>query len=96
MNDNSQSHSSVKTYLLVFAGLGVLTALTVSLSYMHLSHKVGITLAGLIALAKCTLIAAFFMHLKSEKRGVSAFLFVGLIFVLVLIAAIVPDIGILK
>ncbi len=96
MNQPSPAHSSVKSYLLVFLGLAVLTGLTVSISYMHLAHRVAVTLAFVISLAKCALIAAFFMHLKSERIGVSAFLFVGLIFVAVLIAAIVPDIGLIK
>ena len=89
-------HPSVKTYLLVFAGLGFLTALTVSLSYMHLERPVGILAAALIAATKCTLIATFFMHLKSERRGITFTIFVGLFLVFVLLGAIIPDIGIVQ
>lgn len=96
MTAHSPSNSSVKTYLLVFLGLAILTGLTVSISYMHLAHRLAVALAFVISLAKCALIAAFFMHLKSEKLGVMAFLFVGLIFVAVLIAAVVPDIGLIN
>lgn len=86
--------TSTKTYLLVFAGLAVLTAATVALSYLGLSHGVGIALAALIALAKCSLIAAFFMHLKFENKGIWALVFTALFFVAVLILAIIPDIGV--
>lgn len=93
MTEPHANHGSIKTYLMVFVGLGLLTALTVSLSYLNLSHHTGIFLAALIALAKCALIAAFFMHLRSERLAVGAFFFVGLIFVIVLVAAVIPDIG---
>jgi caa(3)-type oxidase subunit IV len=96
MNHDTAAHSSVKTYLFVFVGLAILTGLTVSLSYMHLPHKLGILLAALISLSKCVLIASFFMHLKSEKMGIGAFLFVGLILVAVLIAALIPDVGFIR
>jgi caa(3)-type oxidase subunit IV len=92
----TSSHSNVKTYLLVFAGLAILTGLTVSLSYMGLSHGKGIFLAACIALTKCFLIATFFMHLKSEKRSIGAFFLIGVVFVIVLVAALIPDIGIVK
>lgn len=93
MSHESTAHSSVKTYLLVFLGLGILTGLTVSLSYMNFSHSVGITLAALISLAKCVLIATFFMHLKTERWGVWSFLLVGLILVAGLLITLIPDIG---
>lgn len=94
MEQSHQAHPSVKTYLMVFAALGALTALTVSLSYMNLARPVGILAAALIAASKCTLIATFFMHLKSERRGIAYTVFVGLFLVFVLIGALIPDIGI--
>lgn len=93
MNHETSTHSSVKTYLLVFVGLGILTGLTVSLSYMNFPHSVGITLAALISLAKCLLIATFFMHMKTERWTVRTFLLVGLCLVGVLLFALIPDIG---
>ena len=97
MDQHAQgNHPSVKTYLMVFVGLGILTALTVSLSYMGLSHPVGIAAAAAIAAAKCTLIATFFMHLKSERPGFTILLFVALFFIAVLVASLIPDIGIVR
>ena len=96
MSTQEQTHTSVKTYLCVFGALAVLTGLTVSLSYMGLSHGLGIFLAAMIALAKCSLIAIFFMHLRSESKGIYAIVLTGLFLVAVLVLAIIPDIGVMQ
>ena len=96
MTENAPAHAPVKTYLLVFAGLAALTALTVFLSYAHLPHGKAVLAAALIALTKCSLIAAFFMHLKSERRGIAALIFVALFFITVLVASLIGDLGILR
>jgi cytochrome c oxidase subunit 4 len=90
----SENHSvSTKAYLLVFGGLLILTGLTFGLSYLHLKHSVAITLAALIALTKCSLIAAFFMHLKFDSKSLTVIVFTALALVATLIFAIIPDIG---
>jgi caa(3)-type oxidase subunit IV len=94
MQNETHPHS-VKPYILVFVGLGILTGLTVFLSYMGLPRHTAIALAGLIALTKVTLIATFFMHLRLEKRGFVFLLLVALFFVAVLIASLIKDIGLL-
>ena len=43
---------------------------------------------------KCTLIATFFMHLKTENRNITFTILVALFFVIVLVGALIPDIGI--
>ncbi len=86
--------SPVRLYALVFAGLAVLTGVTVFLSYLHLPHRAAIPLAAFIALTKCTLIAGVFMHLKWEGKAVRVLLFSGLFLVAVLALAILPDIGV--
>lgn len=91
--DSHSTHTSVKVYLLVFAALAALTACTVGLSYLGLPHRTAIPLAGLIALVKCTLIAAFFMHLRFERKVIYSLLFTALFLVLFLIAYLIPDIG---
>jgi len=89
------THTSVKTYFAVFATLGVMTLLTVFLSSLGLSQGTAVFLAGVIAAFKCSLIAIFFMHLRSESKGIAAFVFTALFFVAVLVMAIIPDIGII-
>ena len=93
---NAAHHPSVKGYLMVFVALGILTGLTVSLSYLHISHHLGIALAVAIAATKCALIATFFMHLKSENRGITFTILVGLFLVIVLLGALIPDIGVVQ
>jgi len=83
----------VKTYLTVFGALAVLTALTVTVSYMHLPRVPAISLAVLIALVKASLITAFFMHLKFEGRLIYGIFFASLFFFIVLIVPVLIDIG---
>lgn len=90
------THASVKTYFLVFIGLAVLTTATVLLSYAGLPHSTAISMAALIAIAKCALIGAFFMHLKWESKGIYALIFTALFFVGVLVFSLIPDIGIVN
>jgi len=95
-NSESHPHTPVKTYILVFVALGVLTGLTVILSYLGLPHGTAISLAALIALVKCTLIATFFMHLRFERKGFTILILTALFLLAVLILAIIPDIGIAR
>jgi caa(3)-type oxidase subunit IV len=90
---NSKSASSLKPYLVVISALAVLTLVTVGLSYMHLEHTTAVILASLIALTKCSLIAAVFMHLRHESKTIYAIILSALFFVAVLVLAIIPDIG---
>lgn len=89
-----QHNTSLKPYLIVLTALACLTALTVGLSYVKMTHSTAILLASLIAITKCSLIASVFMHLRYEKKTIFAIVFSALFFVGVLILAIIPDIGI--
>ena len=60
---------SIKTYMMVFASLGVLTILTVSVSYLeNLSVAQAVSLALVVASVKASLVALYFMHLIDEER----------------------------
>ena len=54
-------------YLIVFAVLLILTALTVAVSSLSLTGPLAIALGVSIATAKAALVAMFFMHLKYER-----------------------------
>jgi cytochrome c oxidase subunit 4 len=58
----------VRTYILVFVSLMVLTVVTVGIYYLHLSVAMGITLALVVASVKASLVACFFMHLIDERK----------------------------
>lgn len=94
MSHDATQHTSVRTYLLVFGGLSILTALTVALSYAGLSHKAAIVAAVLIASTKCTLIGAFFMHLRDGSRVIFSVLLTAAFFIAFLIGSLIADIGV--
>ena len=60
--------SHVKTYLMVFGALMVLTIVTVGVSYLHLETHEAIMIAVAVATVEASLVALFFMHLKSERK----------------------------
>jgi cytochrome c oxidase subunit 4 len=75
----------VRAAIFVFGSLLVLTAFTVGAYFMHLPHRFAITLALTIATVKGSLVAAWFMHLISERKmifwmlGLTAVLFFPLL-----------------
>lgn len=69
-----------RIYILVFVSLAALTLITVGVSYLHLSVGAGIALALFIAGIKGSLVAAFFMHLISERKVIYAVLILTLVF----------------
>jgi cytochrome c oxidase subunit 4 len=76
----------VKTYVLVFVGLAVLTVVTVWVAGLKHTVMAGVALALIIATIKGSMVASFFMHLVSERKGIywvlvlTAIFFVALIF----------------
>ena len=74
----------VRSYLLVFAALLALTAVTVTVAELELPMAPTVAVALAIATAKASLVAVFFMHLKGERPmvywplGLTAVLFVAL------------------
>lgn len=92
MSTSHDSHSShddhahdiskhVKGYLLVGALLLVFTGITVFLSYVDFgSQNANIVVAMAVATFKAGLVAAIFMHLKSERWTIFQFLIFTVIF----------------
>ena len=60
----------IRTYMMVFATLAVLTVVTVGISYLHLSTGAAIALALTVAIVKGSLVALYFMHLISEEKAI--------------------------
>ncbi len=75
----------VKIYIFVFVALAVLTLVTVWASTLHVSKPTHITIALLIAAVKGGLVAAFFMHLISERKSIHGVLAFSIIFFFVLL-----------
>lgn len=70
MSESEADHvrEHVRVYLMVFAALGVLTIVTVAISYLDLRTSYAITIAVIVASVKASLVAAYFMHLVSEEK----------------------------
>ena len=86
----------VKTYILVFVALAILTVVTVAANSLDLTTGPAIALALVIASVKASLVACYFMHLISEKKlilwvlGVTLFLFLVLMLLPIVTAVDVP------
>ena len=59
---------SVRTYIMVFVTLMVLTIVTVGISYLHLPVHMAILVALVVATVKGSLVALYFMHLSHERK----------------------------
>ncbi len=86
--------AEVRTYLIIFGCLAVLTLMTVGVAYMNLPHAAGVVIALVIAALKVFLIASFFMHLRGEGKLINWSVAVCCALVLILIVFVLPDLGI--
>jgi len=76
----------VRTYMMVFGALMVLTIVTVGVSYLHLPTAPAVILALVIATFKASLVAMFFMHLKGERKIIYWSLYLTAVFFVLLFA----------
>lgn len=79
-------HHHVKIYYRVFAALAVLTVVTVGVARIHLPLTGAIAVALFVASIKAGLVAAYFMHLISEKSALFWILANCALFFIVLLA----------
>ena len=79
-----------RTYFAVYAALVALTVVTVAVSYVHLG-MMNVFVALLIASAKASLVALYFMHLKGENRLVWGFALVPIFFLALIILGTLVD-----
>lgn len=77
-------------YLAVWGGLVLLTGLTVAVSYVNLG-VMNVVVALLIASLKATLVALYFMHLRSEGRLVWGFALTPIFFLVLIVAGTLSD-----
>lgn len=68
MGDHADIDRQVRTYILVFVTLMALTLITVAISRLHLPVAEAVALALVVASIKGGLVAAYFMHLISERK----------------------------
>jgi len=95
-NEAHDVKKEVRTYILVFIALGILTIVTVGLSYLSVGIALAVTLALIVATVKGTLVASFFMHLAHEKKIIYGILLLTVFFFafMMLLISISPNVGI--
>ena len=74
-----------RKYMIVFGTLAILTVITVLVNRLDVARWIAITLALAIATLKASLVAAFFMHLISERKMIYAVLGLTVFFFAVLL-----------
>ena len=75
----------VKVYMLVFAGLAIMTVITVAVSYLDVNIYQAVAICLFIASIKAGLVGAYFMHLISERKMIHYILLMTLVFFIVLL-----------
>ena len=58
----------IQTYIRVFIALGVLTVITVAVSYLNVSFIEAFFIAMTVATIKGSLVLGYFMHLITERQ----------------------------
>lgn len=79
-----------KIYMGIFVALLVLTGVTVAVAEIDFGVKIGIGVALLVACVKGGLVAAYFMHLTTEKGPL--FWILGLTFLFFFVLLLLPAI----
>ena len=79
-------------YMAIFVWLGVLTAAEIGVTFLPLGKMLMAVMLVSMALAKAILVAAYFMHLKFEKRTLAIIAIVPLILCVFLLLMLVPDV----
>lgn len=83
--ESGHGRADTRIYLLVFLWLAAFTVITVALSYLHLPKRTAIPLALLVATTKASIVGAYFMHLRVERRVVFAIIGVAVFFIIALV-----------
>src|SRR5215471_21296900 len=78
-------------FIKVWVALLVLTAGEVFLAYQHLEIRLMLSLLMTLSVIKASLIIAYFMHLRYERRSLVLTLMPALIFVIGMMFVIFPD-----
>ena len=88
-HDDHNSPESIaaekRKYMIVFGTLAILTVITVLVNRLDVARWMAITIALAIASLKAGLVAAFFMHLISERKMIYAVLGLTVFFFAVLL-----------
>ena len=90
MSDHAEHIDSAKSYVLVFAGLIVLTVVTTAVAFVDLGAFSVVAALG-IACCKMLLVAMFFMHVRHSTRLTKLVLVGALLWLSILIGFTLTD-----
>ncbi len=86
----SETITPVRTYLVVFLALMVLTAITVAVAFFELGPLNDIAAMG-IAITKACLVILYFMHVRHSSRLTKVVVVAGFLWLLFLIGFTMSD-----
>ena len=89
MSGDAHAHPN---YMAIFVWLAILTAVEVGVTFLKIPHTLMAVMLVSMALAKAVLVAAYFMHLKFEKRTLALIAVVPLVLCVFLLFMLVPDV----
>ncbi|MGE4159141.1 MAG: cytochrome C oxidase subunit IV family protein [Planctomycetota bacterium] len=92
-HDSAHHVVPVRVYVLTFAALLVLTAITVAASYVDFGGSLNIVVAMLIATVKVSLVMLFFMGLKYDRPLNSVIILSGFVFLFIFFMLTFVDTG---
>jgi cytochrome c oxidase subunit IV len=82
---------SKRVFMFVWVWLVLITFLEVFLAYQQLEIKVMLSLLMSLSVVKASLIIAYFMHLRYEKRSLALTLMPAMVFVICMMFVVFPD-----
>jgi len=89
--ESAHAESSMRAIFTVWFSLLALTGVEVFLAYQQLELKLMLTILMGLSLIKASLIVAYFMHLRYERRSLVFTLIPALLFVVGMMFVIFPD-----
>ena len=87
------AHITVRTYLVVFLALLVLTALTTGVAFIDLGRGLNDVAALAIAVLKALLVVLYFMHVRYSDRFTWVIAAAGIFWLLILIGGTLDDLA---
>lgn len=89
--EHARAEATARIFLWVWGWLLALTAVEVFLAYERLGVRLMLTLLMGLSIIKASLIIAYFMHLRYERRSLVLTLMPAMVFVIVMLFVFFPD-----
>ena len=88
---NGHSEGTLGIIFFVWGSLLTLTIIETILAYQHLALKLMLTILMGLSIVKASLIIAYFMHLRYERRSLVLMLMPAMVFVIGMMFMAFPD-----